>query len=78
MEENGTETVDNHRAPEYDENRETRDRPREYATVPFSGPIRITRTETVPMTAAEYDSAVEALAVLLASFWDGHPRPGIP
>jgi hypothetical protein len=30
------------------------------------------------MTAAEYDSAVEALAVLLASFWDGHPGPGTP
>jgi len=30
------------------------------------------------MTAAEYDSAVEALAVLLASFWDDHPEPGAP
>ena len=30
------------------------------------------------MTAPEYDSAVEALAVLLASFWDDHPEPGTP
>lgn len=71
-------TVDNHRTGEYYGNRETRSRVREYATAPLSGPIRITRTETVPMTAAEYDSAVEALAVLLASFWDDHPEPGTP
>jgi hypothetical protein len=55
-----------------------RDEAQEYATAPLSGPLRITRIETVPMTAAEYDSAVEALAVLLASFWDGHPGPGTP
>lgn len=71
-------TVDNHRADEYHGNRETRCGARECATAPLSGPIRIARTETVPMTAAEYDSAVEALAVLLASFWDDHPEPGTP
>lgn len=71
-------TVDNHRTDEYHGNRETRSRPREYATAPLSGPIHITRIETVPITAAEYDSAVEALAVLLASFWDDHPEPGTP
>jgi hypothetical protein len=71
-------TVDNHWAGEYYGNRKTQSRAREYATAALSGPIRITRTETVPMTAAEYDSAVEALAVLLASFWDDHPEPGAP
>jgi hypothetical protein len=71
-------TVDNRRKDKYNGNRETRSRAREYATAPLSGPNRITRTETVPMTAAEYDSAVEALAVLLASFWDDHPEPGTP
>lgn len=71
-------TVDNHRPGEYNGNGETRGGAREYATAPFPGSIRITRTETVSMTAAEYDSAVEALAVLLASFWDGHPGPGTP
>jgi hypothetical protein len=30
------------------------------------------------MTAAEYDSAVEALAALLASFRDDHPGLGTP
>jgi len=71
-------TVDNHRTAEYNGNGETRAAAREYAAASFPGPIRITRTETVPMTATEYDSAVEALAVLLASFWDGRPRPGTP
>jgi hypothetical protein len=71
-------TVDYHREDEYYVDRETRSGARKYATAPFSGPIRITRTETVPMTAAEYDSAVEALAVLLASFWDDHLGPSTP
>jgi len=71
-------TVDNYRADEYYGNRETRSRPREDFTAPLSRPIRISRIETAPMTAAEYDSAVEALAVLLASFWDDHPEPGAP
>ena len=71
-------TVDNHRAAEYCGNRETRSKAQEYASAPLSGPIRITRTETVPMTAAEYDSAVEALAVLIAIFWGDHPEPGTP
>jgi hypothetical protein len=35
--------------------------------------IRIARIETVTMTAAEYDNAVEALAVLINRWWHQHP-----
>lgn len=37
--------------------------------------IRITRIETVPMTPVEYDTAVEALAVLIARYERTHPDP---
>jgi hypothetical protein len=36
--------------------------------------IKIARIETVTMTATEYDAAVEALAVLIARWWDHHPE----
>jgi hypothetical protein len=35
--------------------------------------IQIARIEKVTMTAAEYDNAVEALAVLIARWWQQHP-----
>jgi hypothetical protein len=35
--------------------------------------IRIARIEMVTMTATEYDNAVEALAVLIAHWWQQHP-----
>jgi hypothetical protein len=33
----------------------------------------VARTETEPMTTTEYDHAVQALAVLIAHYWDDHP-----
>jgi len=39
---------------------------------PAVADIRIARIETVTMTAAEYDNAVEALAVLITRWWDQH------
>ncbi len=36
-------------------------------------PIRIARIETATMTPAQYDTAVEALAVLIARWWTDHP-----
>jgi hypothetical protein len=35
----------------------------------------VIRIEAVAMTTAEYDDAVEALAVLIARYWDDHPDP---
>jgi len=35
--------------------------------------VRIGPIETVPMTAAEYETAVEALAVLIARWLRDHP-----
>jgi hypothetical protein len=35
--------------------------------------VKIARIETVTMTATEYDNAVEALAVLIAHWWQRHP-----
>ncbi len=39
----------------------------------LSGRIRVTRIETVAMTTTEYEDAVEALAILIARYWDDHP-----
>lgn len=36
--------------------------------------IRIVRIETVPMTAAEYERAVDALAILICRWWAEHPE----
>jgi hypothetical protein len=38
--------------------------------------IRVTRIETVAMTTTEYEDAVEALAILIARYWDDHPGTG--
>jgi hypothetical protein len=40
------------------------------------GRIRVTRIETVAMTTTEYEEAVEALAILIARYWDDHPGTG--
>jgi hypothetical protein len=37
-------------------------------------PMRIAGIGTVPMTAAEFDDAAEALAVLFNKFWKDHPE----
>ncbi len=37
--------------------------------------VDIGKVETVPMTADEFENAVEALAVLITQWWDKHP-PG--
>lgn len=36
--------------------------------------IRVARIETVTMTTAEYENAVEALAVLINRWWQQHPE----
>jgi len=36
--------------------------------------VRIEPVETVPMTPAEYEAAVKALAVLIARWWREHPE----
>jgi hypothetical protein len=38
----------------------------------------VTRIETAPMTTTEYQDAVEALAVLIARYWDDQPDAGTP
>jgi hypothetical protein len=38
--------------------------------------IQVTRIETVAMTTTEYEDAVEALAILIARYWDDHPGTG--
>lgn len=40
--------------------------------------IRVTRIDTAPMTTTEYQDAVEALAVLIARYWDDQPDAGTP
>lgn len=40
------------------------------------GRIRVTRIETMAMTTTEYEDAVEALAILIAHYWDRHPGTG--
>jgi len=46
--------------------------------VSFPGRIRVIRVEAVTMTAAEYDDAVEALAVLIARYQDDYPDHADP
>jgi hypothetical protein len=41
-------------------------------------PFRVTRIETVTMTPAEYDNAVEALAVLITAHWQHCPADPQP
>jgi hypothetical protein len=36
-------------------------------------PIRVVRVDTIPMTAEEFDNAIEALAVLLNQYRRDHP-----
>ncbi len=48
------------------------------AAVSFPGRIRVIRVEAVTMTAAEYDDAVEALAVLIARYQDDYPDHADP
>jgi len=43
------------------------------ASAPVLRDFRIGPVETVPMTAAEYETAVEALAVLIARWLRNHP-----
>jgi hypothetical protein len=38
----------------------------------------VTRIETVTMTTAEYEDAVEALAILIVRYWDDQPGTGTP
>ncbi|HEX6520492.1 MAG TPA: hypothetical protein VF070_10865 [Streptosporangiaceae bacterium] len=38
----------------------------------------MTRIETVAMTTTEYEDAVEALAILIARYWDHHPGTSTP
>ncbi len=38
-----------------------------------SAEIRVARVEAVTMTPAEYGTAVEAIAVLIARYWDDNP-----
>jgi hypothetical protein len=33
----------------------------------------VARIDTEPMTTTEYDNAVQALAALIARYWDDHP-----
>jgi len=46
---------------------------RKPASAPVLRDVRIGPIETVPMTAAEYETAVEALAVLIARWLRTHP-----
>jgi hypothetical protein len=43
------------------------------AAVHFSGCIRVARIETEPMTTTQYHDAVDALATLIARYWDDQP-----
>jgi hypothetical protein len=40
----------------------------------LSVPIRVVRVDTIPMTAEEFDNAIEAWAVLLNRYWQHHPE----
>ncbi|BCB80906.1 hypothetical protein GCM10022251_79620 [Phytohabitans flavus] len=37
-------------------------------------PTRVVRVDTIPMTAEEFDNAIEAWAVLLNRYWQDHPE----
>jgi hypothetical protein len=84
-----TPTTDDNRGPtRYNRNKPARSGPPKYAGLqrPLtrsggdSPPasflpvrIRVTRIDTAPMTTTEYQNAVEALAILIARYWDDHP-----
>jgi len=73
---------DNRGPSRYNKNRPGSSRPATYgqsarAKTKNAAPdrIRIAGTEVITMTPAEYDTAVEALAVLIAAYWQQHAHP---
>jgi hypothetical protein len=75
-------TNDNRGPTRYNSNRPGASRPATYghssrAKAKNAAPRRIpiAGTEVITMTPAEYDTAVEALAVLIAAYWQQHAGP---